>query len=133
MQERHDIADKLDRLFTTVRRADGREHSNREVARFVAAQTGHKCSSTFIKWLRTGQATNPRSSVIIALAKFFDVDPAYFLTSEDREDDTRRIEQAAADRDAALPSILLRASELDLEERRYLLHTIDMLKRRRSE
>lgn len=135
MDEPNSIARELDTLFRTVRRDDGEEYSHRHVARFVSDYLGCKMSDVYVGKLRRGTATDPRMSVILALARFFQVDPLYFLTSA-------KSSAADAAADAAGPTVppehnaapvmLMRMNELGEDERRILAQTLELLERRRD-
>jgi transcriptional regulator with XRE-family HTH domain len=72
------LAEKLDYLFRTVR-PQGREFTHQEVADGLRDEGGPTISATYVWQLRRGQRTNPRMSHLEALARFFDVAPAYFF------------------------------------------------------
>ncbi|KAA2242381.1 helix-turn-helix transcriptional regulator, partial [Solihabitans fulvus] len=73
------LADKLNALFRLIRQSNGRKHTNAEVSRFCAEHTGQSFSREYMTQLRTGKATNPTKHNLEALARFFDVSPAYFF------------------------------------------------------
>jgi transcriptional regulator with XRE-family HTH domain len=72
------LATKLDYLFRTVT-PQGREYTHQEVADGLRDEGGPTISATYVWQLRRGQRTNPRMSHLEALARFFDVAPAYFF------------------------------------------------------
>jgi transcriptional regulator with XRE-family HTH domain len=72
------LAEKLDHLFRTVK-PQGREFTHQEVAEGLRDEGGPTISATYVWQLRRGQRTNPRMSHLEALARFFDVAPAYFF------------------------------------------------------
>jgi transcriptional regulator with XRE-family HTH domain len=76
------LADRLDRLFRTVRSSRGRPYTTGEAARAIAAAGGPTISPTYLWELRTGRATDPRRSHLQALAAFFGVPPGYFFGGE---------------------------------------------------
>lgn len=134
MEEPNSIARELDTLFRTVRRDDGEEYSHRHVARFISDYLDCKMSDVYVGMLRKGTATDPRMSVILALARFFQVDPLYFLASARAAEATAG---AAADgapppRRNAAPALLMRMNELGAEERNILAQTLELLERRRD-
>ncbi|MFG2059410.1 helix-turn-helix domain-containing protein [Micromonospora sp. NPDC048930] len=77
---RWSLADKINNLFDTIRRPDGTPHSNEEVAAAMAKTGGTSTiSATYLWLLRRGERDNPTKRHLEALAKFFDVSPAYFF------------------------------------------------------
>lgn len=137
MGQPHSIAHELDALFRTVLRDDGEEYSHRAAARFISDYLDCKMSDVYIGKLRKGTATDPRMSVILALARFFQVDPLYFMTSAKAVAAAAGTGTNAADdtplpeRDAA-PALLMRMNELGEEERHILTQTLELLERRRD-
>lgn len=75
------LAERVDRLFRTARRPDGRTYSNADVARELTA-LGVAVSAPYLWQLRTGRRTNPTLRHLQALVRFFQVDPAYFFPTE---------------------------------------------------
>src|ERR1041385_5114634 len=71
------LAERLDRLFRTVRKPDGSEYSLREVADAITA-TGESISFAYIGQLRNGVKDNPNIRHLHAIAKFFGVPLDYF-------------------------------------------------------
>lgn len=71
---------RLDRLFKTIKRSDGREYSHREVAEAITA-AGEPISHTYVGQLRSGHKDNPTLRHMRALARFFGV-PVEYFTSE---------------------------------------------------
>lgn len=127
MANTRSFADKLDTLFRTVRRPDGKEHSHGEVARYLTAHTGESHSRTFVTNMRTGKQPNPRLAIIQALAEFFQVDVSYFFEDGDRDDD---LEGHAALRRDGVRQVALRATELDETDLKVVNDVIDALIRK---
>ena len=75
------FAELLDGLFRRRRKADGRRHTNDEVAVAIKA-TGVDISQSYISMLRNGDRVDPRGSHIKALAQYFNVPAGYFLDQE---------------------------------------------------
>ncbi|MBO0883459.1 MAG: helix-turn-helix transcriptional regulator, partial [Mycobacterium sp.] len=76
------VAQRLEHLFHTVRKPDGREYSNDEVAAGIHQDQGETISASYIWYLRTGQRDNPTFKHINALARFFGVPAAYFFDDD---------------------------------------------------
>src|SRR3954453_11789531 len=65
------LAEKLDRLFQTVRPRDGGEFTFEEVAEGIRGRGGPTVSATYIWQLRKGLRDNPTKKHLEALADFF--------------------------------------------------------------
>ena len=76
------LAERIDCLFRTHRSPRGREYTYREAASAMSAYDGISFSSAYLWQLRTGAKDNPTIRHIEALARFFDVSPAYFFDGE---------------------------------------------------
>jgi ESX-1-secreted protein regulator len=109
------LGDKLDHLFRTVLRDDGREHSNEEVAAAVGRDQGLSISASYIWYLRTGQRDNPTFKHLNALARFFGVPPSYFFDEETRAEVEAELALLSAMRDAGVRDVALRAAGLSAE------------------
>lgn len=127
------LADRLDKLFETIRRPDGRKHSNAEVAAFCRAHTGESCSREYISQLRKGKRDNPTKRNLEALAAFFDLSPAYFFDDTQSERIRGQLELAAALRDSDVRQIALRAVRLGKPDLRLVTDMIESLARRQAE
>ncbi|MCM4083917.1 helix-turn-helix domain-containing protein [Paractinoplanes hotanensis] len=75
------LAARLDWLFEHVRDKDGREFSQREVARRIT-EAGEPISHAYIAQLRRGAKTDPTLGHLRALAHFFGVPVEYFTSEE---------------------------------------------------
>lgn len=104
------VSGKIDHLFHTVRREDGREYTYDEVEQ----GTDERVSRSYVWKLRHGRNSNPSLDVIEALSNFFGVEPEYFFVAKDGDDDrSRRIaEIAALLQDSGVRSIAERARGL---------------------
>lgn len=109
------LAQKLDRLFRSVRRADGREYSYRDVATEVERRCQVTVSPSYIWQLRTGQRDNPTVRHIEALAAVFGVSPSYFLNTPEAEHTQEELALLAALRDLSVRHLALRAQGLSPE------------------
>lgn len=129
MAEIGDISGPLNLLFQTVRNANGKEYSDRHVAKFVREYTGGRTTGAHIGLIRKG--AEPRISVVIALAAFFGVDVDFFRKAQ--EEALSAASAAAEHRDDQARVVLMRVSELAPEQKQLLLDTIDMLTRPRGD
>lgn len=85
MAARDSVPDKMDYLFKTIRRPDGREYTYDDVERGTAGAV----SRSYVWKLRHGRNRNPSLVVIEALGQFFDVPVTYFFESAQNPDDAR--------------------------------------------
>jgi transcriptional regulator with XRE-family HTH domain len=76
------LANKINHLFETVRRPDGKPYSNEEVAEAINGRGDVTISGTYLWYLRRGDRDNPTKKHLEVLARFFDVSPAYFFDDE---------------------------------------------------
>jgi hypothetical protein len=78
------LAQKINHLFETVRRPDGKSYSNEEVAEAINERGEATISGTYLWYLRRGDRDNPTKKHLEVLARFFDVSPAYFFDDGSR-------------------------------------------------
>jgi transcriptional regulator with XRE-family HTH domain len=113
-----DFSARLNRLFDVVRSPDGKPYSNEAVVSSIDEHGWDHVSTGYLSELRSGKKTNPSLRAILALSKFFDVDPAYFVSNADTADqmvDQKRMLQGLEL--AAVHRLALRAGELNSDER----------------
>lgn len=128
-QPRATLADKLDRLFRTVRPRTKAEYSFEDVASAIRAADGPTISATYVWQLRKGLRDNPTKRHLEALAAFFGVSPAYFVDDEIAARIDAELDLLVALRDAPVRQIALRVVGLSEES----LATIsDMIERVRQ-
>ncbi|WP_132124999.1 helix-turn-helix domain-containing protein [Actinocrispum wychmicini] len=120
---RRTVGQKLEHLFHTVRRPDGREYGNEEVAALVSQQ-GETISSSYIWYLRTGQRDNPTLKHLTALARFFGVPAAYFFDDEMTNRVEAELALLTAMNDAGVRGVALRAAGLSPESLRTVYEVI---------
>lgn len=106
------LAAKIDHLFRTIRAANGREYTYREVAKAIEEAGGPTISSTYLWQLRGGARDNPTKGHLEALAHFFDVPPAYFFDDEAAARIEAELALLVALRDTSVRRIALRAAQL---------------------
>lgn len=102
---------RLDRLFK-LSRPQGRQWSNAEVAAEVKKDNPDlRVSGAYLSMLRTGKRTSPSTDLLVALAKFFGVNPSYFFDDEDGlgERVRRQLEQLEMLRQRGVVGIAQRA------------------------
>lgn len=124
------LAEKLNKLFSTVRRADGSEHGNEEVAAWCRDRSGESFSRTYLWQLRTGKRTNPTLRHLDALAAFFDMPLAYFGDDEQAERLQHELDLLAALRNSNVKRVALRAVDLSPNGTDAVLDLIEEIRRR---
>lgn len=132
MAEALTLAAIIDKLFRTVRRASGKEHSMEEVARWCAdwlrrRGEGGTFSKEYVRQLRSGVKTNPTKRHLESLAAFFEVDPAIFFDSERSAEIQADLDLAVAIRDAGVSALALRAVSLTPDDRQKVLELMQSL------
>jgi len=92
-RSRDSVSEKIDYLFSSVRRADGREHTYDD----IESGTKGRVSRSYVWKLRHGRNNNPSLDVIEALAEFFNVPPSYFFgPSLERDEEAGEAAEVAA-------------------------------------
>ncbi|WP_320783577.1 helix-turn-helix domain-containing protein [Streptomyces sp. CRN 30] len=124
------LAEKIEALFRVVRRPDQQPYSNEDVAAACRQATGESFSATYLWQLRSGRRDNPTKRHLEALARFFDVPPAYFFDDEEGERIASQLELLGALRDANVRSVALRAVGLSPEALDTVSDLIDVIARR---
>jgi transcriptional regulator with XRE-family HTH domain len=122
------FARKLERLFDKIRKSDGTQYSNQEVADSLGGGTtpGH------IWKLRKGVVKNPKYNMIKALVDFFEVSPGYFFCDDEEEVDPEVLHLAKKlGDDPGAKKIALRATgSLKREtERKIILSMIEAIEK----
>lgn len=137
MAEASTLAGIIDKLFKTIKRPNGREHSMEEVAKWCTVwlrerNQAKSFSKEYMRQLRSGLATNPTKGHLEALAAFFDVDPAIFLDSEKSRQIQADLELVAALRDADVHAVALRALSLTPADRAQVMELMRTLQADRA-
>lgn len=120
------LAARLNRLFDSQRRYDGKEWSNGQVAKMIVEQgLAESFSESYLWQLRNGVKTNPTMSHVAALAAFFKVEVNYFFEDEVVVAKVDGDQAPEATIDPEFQLMALRAGELTPEGRQ---RALDMLK-----
>lgn len=128
------LAERLNHLFEVVRPAGRtRPYSNPEVARAVSERGDVQISPQYLWALRNGSRDNPTVRQLEALAAFFGVPPAYFLSDERAADIDEQLALLVAARDADVREILRRSTTLSGPDRLTVLRIIEGLAGRAPE
>ncbi|GGT71589.1 helix-turn-helix domain-containing protein [Streptomyces atratus] len=132
----HGFADKLNRLFETVRPDPDHEYSNEQVASAIRG-TGVSISQSYIWQLRKSRKTNPTLRHLQALAGFFGVPAAYFVD----DSATARIEEQLlalaaaqarlheASQGSDVKLMAMRAGQLSQKHREQVMDLLDVVYR----
>lgn len=109
------LAQRLERLFATVRRRDERPMSNAAAAKAITEKTGVSISSAYLWQLRSGKSTNPTVEPLRAIAEFFGISPSYLIDPEVDPKIEAQLELIQVLRDAGIRDLAMRASGLTPE------------------
>lgn len=93
--EGRSIAERLDHLFRTFHKRDGKEYSHREVERELRDRFGEQLSHAYIGQLRAGRQDNPTIKALRALAMFFGVPVDYFVSEAVAREVDKELQLAA--------------------------------------
>lgn len=109
------LAQRLERLFATVRRRDERPMSNAVAAKAITEKTGVSISAAYLWQLRSGKSTNPTVEPLRAIAEFFGISPSYLIDPEVDPKIEAQLELIQVLRDAGIRDLAMRASGLTPE------------------
>lgn len=107
-----DLAAKLNHLFDTIKRPDGRAYSNATAAEAISATGDESISKVYLWELRNGKKTNPTMRHLAAIADFFGVPTSYFLDQDVEQQVKAELELLHALRDNNIRALALRAQGL---------------------
>ncbi|EME97635.1 hypothetical protein [Streptomyces mobaraensis] len=127
------LSERIELLFTTVRRPDRTPYSNEEVARACRESTGESFSATYLWQLRTGRRDNPTKRHLEALAAFFRVPVAYFFDDAPGTPVAEEVALLSAMRDAGVRDVALRAVNLSPDGLGTVRDLIESIARREAE
>ena len=122
------LAERLDKLFTTMHPGYRHEYTTQEVCDGIRAQGGPTISPVYLWQLRKGHRTNPTMEHLEALAQFFGVSASYFL-DEDVSDVDEQLDLLALLRDRQVQHIAFRAAQLPPASQRDVTELIEILRR----
>ncbi|WP_410647971.1 XRE family transcriptional regulator [Amycolatopsis sp. cmx-4-54] len=132
------LAAKLNDLFATKKRPDGKEYSNEQVAAAIIAGGYVKTASQSYIWgLRNGTKNNPTKGYLEGLAAFFEVPVAYFF--DDDVELVRQVDQqlealkaerarmASLSGDEEIQLLAMRAGQLSPERLKLVRDMLDVV------
>lgn len=102
------LAEKINKLFDRIRKPNGKPYSSAEVAAWCQERGVKTFSRAYLAYLRNGQRTNPTQQHLAALARFFDVSPAYFFDDKQSALISAQMDLAVALRNSDVRAVALR-------------------------
>ena len=123
-QPGHTLAARIDYLFKAARPRGRGEYTLDEVAAGMA-EHGVSVTAAYLSQLRQGHRTNPRQEVLVALAAFFGINPAYFIDDETAERVASQLDLYRILRDEEVRAVAGRLADLSPEGLQILAGIID--------
>ncbi|MFE0460989.1 XRE family transcriptional regulator [Kitasatospora sp. NPDC058965] len=127
------MAERIERLFQSIRKPNRDPYSNEEVARACREATGESFSAVYLWQLRTGRRDNPTKRHLEALAGFFQVPTTYFFEDESGTRIGEELMLLGAMRDAGVRNVALRAATLSPQGLTTIADLIEAIARREAE
>lgn len=121
------LAEKIDRLLTTVHPAARGPYTYAEVEKELKERGGATISATYLWQLHKGERDNPTKKHLEAIAAFFGVPPAYFFDDELADRVEAELADLAALRDAGVRSLAQRAAGLPPQGREAVRQMIEAM------
>jgi transcriptional regulator with XRE-family HTH domain len=109
------LADRLNHLFSTVPRHDGKGYFTNEQAAAALTAAGTQVSDAYIGQLRNGKRNNPSARHLAAIAELFAVPVDYFFKPEVTAAIDNDLRLLSAIRDSGVKGLALRAQGLSPE------------------
>lgn len=106
------LADKLNKLFDTMRRPNEAPLSNQAAAEAIKKKTGVSISTAYLWQLRNGMKDNPTLQHLQAIADMFGVPPSYLVDPGGDPKIDSQLNLIQAMRDGGVRNLALRASGL---------------------
>jgi transcriptional regulator with XRE-family HTH domain len=123
------LADRLNELFS-MSRPRGRPWTNDEVATEIKKSAPEiKVSGAYLSALRSGKRRQPSRDLLVALARFFGVSPAYFFDSGQADRVNQQLAALDELRQAGVRSVALRAVGLPPEILDAVTAILDQMRR----
>jgi transcriptional regulator with XRE-family HTH domain len=122
------FAERLNALFRTVHPPGGKEYSNREVVDAIAEAGGPRVSSQYLQQLRNNVKDNPSMRLIVGLADFFGVKPAYFFSDKEAQATDEGVALLLNLVDAGALNIATRLPDLPPESRAVVAQVVEHLR-----
>jgi transcriptional regulator with XRE-family HTH domain len=124
------LAARIEHLFATVKRRDGKPYTNEEVvAAICASPGGPKISKQYLWQLRRGERENPTKNHLEALAAFFGVSPRYFFDDDLFDAIAEELELLRILSDAGVKNIAARMRGLSSDSLRNIAGIVETVRR----
>lgn len=126
--ETGELADRLNKLFETMRKAGAPPLSNAAAAAAITRKTGVSISPAYLWQLRNGTKTNPTVAHLRAIADFFGVPPSYLIDRGTDPAIDAQLNLLQALRDNGVRDLAARASGLTPQALNSLAAIVDHLR-----
>ena len=123
------LADRLNHLFSTVPRPDGKGYWTNEQAAAAVSAAGTAMSDAYIGQLRNGKRNNPSARNLAAIAELFAVPVDYFFNPELSAKIDADLRLLTAVRDSGIKGLALRAQGLSAETLAHLADIIEQVRK----
>lgn len=123
------LADRLNHLFATVPRQDGKGYFTNEQAAAALTAAGTHVSDAYIGQLRNGKRNNPSARHLAAIAELFAVPVDYFFNPEVAANIDNDLRLLSAIRDSGIKGLALRAHGLSSETIASLASIIEQVRK----
>lgn len=123
------LAERLNHLFSTIPRPDGRGLWTNEQASAALAAAGTYMSGPYVGQLRSGKRNNPSARNLAAIARLFAVPVDYFFDDDAAARIDADLRLLAAVRDSGVQSVALRAQGLSEESLASLAGIIEQVRK----
>ncbi|GAA2798750.1 transcriptional regulator [Saccharopolyspora taberi] len=124
------LAEKINRLFEAVHPPERGPYSNNEVEEYLlkTKDQGPTISANYLRYLRRAERMNPGAQQLRAIARFFEIDPGYLLTEDEKTEQMHeQLHKLALLRNAAVEGIATRAASLDPATQQWLLQVVNTM------
>lgn len=124
------LAEKINQLFDAVHPPERGPYSNNEVEEHLlnTKDQGPTISANYLRYLRRAERTNPGAQQLRAIARFFDIDPGYLLTEDEKTERMhQQLQKLALLRSTAVEGIATRAASLDSATQQWLWQVVSTM------
>jgi transcriptional regulator with XRE-family HTH domain len=129
--QRVPVSELVELLFRTHLKPDGRQYSNREVARGINSLGLGDITPAYIAKLRRDDTLNPSRDVLSKLCLFFQVPSSYFFPELDRFTSSQA-ETTTSDDPSVRLHMIFRSAGLTKEEQEQVEGLFNFFRRKKS-
>jgi transcriptional regulator with XRE-family HTH domain len=129
--QRVPVSELVELLFRTHLKSDGRQYSNREVARGINSLGLGDITPAYIAKLRRDDTLNPSRDVLSKLCLFFQVPSSYFFPELDRFTSSQA-ETTTSDDPSVQLHMIFRSAGLTKEEQEQVEGLFNFFRRKKS-